>query len=233
VWHRRIGIVGGIFFVFLALSGVALNHADPLGLAKVKLRSSWLLAWYGMERKPELLGNPVAGKWVVWDGVRVYWRQKPLLELDAFLGAVAWQSGLAVADASALTLISADGEVVDRLDETELPGPIQAIGRVASGATVLRVGGSLWQADTDFAGLRAITAGQVQWVRPSGAVPQAQARAIKARWQPKGVSLERVLLDLHSGRFLGRFGVWFVDALALLLTALACTGMYLWWRRRK
>lgn len=34
-----------------------------------------------------------------------------------------------------------------------------------------------------------------------------------------GVSLERVLLDLHSGRFFGSWGPYFVDALGLGLGA--------------
>ena len=38
------------------------------------------------------------------------------------------------------------------------------------------------------------------------------------------ISMERWLLDAHSGRLFGRWGVWIVDALALLLCVLVFSG---------
>ena len=46
-----------------------------------------------------------------------------------------------------------------------------------------------------------------------------------------GLPLERVLLDLHSGRIFGEAGVWLVDAAALLFLLLAGSGLWLWGRR--
>jgi uncharacterized iron-regulated membrane protein len=43
-----------------------------------------------------------------------------------------------------------------------------------------------------------------------------------------GLPLERVILDLHSGRIVGDWGVYVVDGAALLFLALVITGM---WRR--
>ena len=40
------------------------------------------------------------------------------------------------------------------------------------------------------------------------------------------------MLDLHSGRILGSWGVYLVDAAAILFMLLAITGVWLWGKRR-
>ncbi len=48
------------------------------------------------------------------------------------------------------------------------------------------------------------------------------------RW----LSAERILLDVHSGRILGRYGPWLMDGAAILLLILAATGLIGWFRGR-
>ena len=45
--------------------------------------------------------------------------------------------------------------------------------------------------------------------------------------------IERLLLDLHSGRFFGRFGPWVMDAAAVLIVLLGVSGTWIWLRRRR
>ena len=47
-----------------------------------------------------------------------------------------------------------------------------------------------------------------------------------------GLPVERVLLDLHSGRIFGKPGVYVVDAAAILFLVLAASGVWLWGKRR-
>jgi len=44
--------------------------------------------------------------------------------------------------------------------------------------------------------------------------------------------MERIMLDLHSGRILGRAGVYIMDAAAIGFLVLAASGVWLWVRRR-
>ena len=53
------------------------------------------------------------------------------------------------------------------------------------------------------------------------------------KYRGQGLTLERVLLDLHSGRLFGTFGVYIVDAAALLFLILAFTGVWMWMSRLK
>lgn len=48
------------------------------------------------------------------------------------------------------------------------------------------------------------------------------------RW----LSLERILLDVHSGRIFGHYGPWLMDGAALMLLILAATGIIGWLRGR-
>jgi uncharacterized iron-regulated membrane protein len=55
---------------------------------------------------------------------------------------------------------------------------------------------------------------------------------LKKAYRGTGLPMERIMLDLHSGRILGRAGVYLVDAAAVLFLLLAMSGVWLWGRRR-
>lgn len=44
------------------------------------------------------------------------------------------------------------------------------------------------------------------------------------------MTLERLMLDIHSGRILGAWGVYLVDMMAALFAILALSGLIMWWR---
>ena len=50
-------------------------------------------------------------------------------------------------------------------------------------------------------------------------------------YRGSGLSLERVILDLHSGRIVGQWGVYVVDGAALLFLALVITGLWMWMKQ--
>jgi hypothetical protein len=47
-----------------------------------------------------------------------------------------------------------------------------------------------------------------------------------------GISVQRLLLDLHSGRFAGRYGPLAVDLLAVFLAVLSLSGAWLFLKPR-
>jgi hypothetical protein len=68
-------------------------------------------------------------------------------------------------------------------------------------------------------------------------IPDKLPRAIREQIPAvqQWLSWERLLLDIHSGRVLGRFGVLLVDSVGIVLGTLATSGTAMWWlhRRRK
>jgi hypothetical protein len=70
------------------------------------------------------------------------------------------------------------------------------------------------------------------WPLPSS-LPSTIVDELKQSSQLPGISLETVILDLHSGRFFGDLGVLFVDFMGLLTVFLAMTGTYVWLMKRR
>ena len=66
------------------------------------------------------------------------------------------------------------------------------------------------------------------------AAPLPKTLQQKLREQSAGpsISLETLILDLHSGRFFGQFGVLFIDLIGLLVCILSITGLIAWMKRR-
>jgi uncharacterized iron-regulated membrane protein len=48
----------------------------------------------------------------------------------------------------------------------------------------------------------------------------------------RGLTLERLILDLHSGRIFGAYGIYVMDAAAIVLLWLSGSGLWVWWRRQ-
>jgi uncharacterized iron-regulated membrane protein len=67
------------------------------------------------------------------------------------------------------------------------------------------------------------------WAKAS-APPEVLYAKLVETYRGKGLTLERVLLDLHSGRIAGRAGVITVDFVAILMILLAVSGIWMWIR---
>jgi len=70
------------------------------------------------------------------------------------------------------------------------------------------------------------------WSEP-GLLMDASRQRIYEHSRGKGLSWERVMLDLHSGRLFGTAGVWVVDVAAVLLLFLALSGFVLWYQHMR
>src|SRR5690349_2498017 len=50
-WHARIGFAALLFFLLIAVTGVALNHGSDLGLDSRQVHAAWLARWYGLRQE--------------------------------------------------------------------------------------------------------------------------------------------------------------------------------------
>ena len=229
-WHARIGIAAVVFFLFLAVTGVVLNHATELGLDKRYVHAAWLARWYGIA--PQAPSHAFRsgqhdlvaanGRWLL-DG-RISGEKFPqpvgLAELPGMV---------VVASSASLYVYGQDGVLVDRLEKTALPGiPVQAIG---SGARqlVLRTAAGIFET-TDTLSWHPTPRGAIAWSAP--AELSAAERERYAELLEPGVSVQRMLQDLHSGRFAGRYGPLVVDLLAVFLALLSLSGAWLFLKPR-
>jgi hypothetical protein len=229
-WHARIGFAAVVFFVFLAASGVVLNHATGLGLGSKYVHAAWLARWYGLApesprhafragRHDLVAAN---GRWLL-DG-RVSGERFPQP-----VGLVELPDMVVVASSTSLHVYGQDGALIDRLETSALPGaPVQAIGSGAQQLKLRTASGTF--ESRDALSWRPAPRETVVWSAP--AELSAAEREKYAQLLEPGISMERILLDLHSGRFAGRYGPLVVDALAVLLALLSLSGAWLFLKRK-
>lgn len=228
-WHRYAGLTAAAFVAVLVATGLALNHTEGLSLDQRRLGSEILLGWYGMDL-PDRLPSHVAGdRRVTWIAGTLYLDDTAIDgEYGRLTGAVATDAVIAVALAQGLVILTPDGRVVERVSAgSGIPARPGRIGLSEDGRVVIAAGDRRWVAGEALLTWESFEGRSVDWSRPSELPPKLRRRLARA-YRGQGLTLERVLLDVHSGRILGHWGVWLVDAAAVLFLFLAATGFYMW-----
>lgn len=230
-WHRRLGLTAALFVLLLAITGLALNHTDSLGLDERYVGAGWLIGWYGIDAPARAEGFRLDGRTVTQLGDRLYLDDRLVeQEAGALAGAVSTGGFIVVAVDGDLLVLTAVGDRVERLGrEDGIPAGIRAVGTDADGRLMVRTASGIYRADPELLSW-APAGGEPNAVRwPESAPPEpALLASLRQDYLSHILTLERVLLDLHSGRILGRYGPWLMDAAAVLLLVLAVTGVWLW-----
>jgi hypothetical protein len=233
IWHRYIGITAAVFVVVLTVTGLLLNHTDELKLDSSYIQSDLLLDWYGIDAPGELTSYTSGPVSVTAVNNQVFWGNEPLSHVSAPLtGLLLYGDLVVIAAGGGLSLYTAEGELIEKLEHVAgVPTGILAIGITAQGLLAVKTAQGIYLTDDSMLEWRRAARPEVLWseARP---VPPGLKAALQAAYRGSGLPVERVLLDLHSGRILGRGGVYLVDAAAILFLLLAMSGVWLWSRRR-
>ena len=231
-WHRRLGVFAAFFVLVLALSGILLNHTSELGLDRSFVNSFGLSRLYG-DHSAAMRGYQLGDHWLFQtaDG-RVYLDAREVAPCNGALVGAVLSNGLFIAACDEeLLLITESGQLLESVSaSTGLPAPLQGLGLVEN-TVVLRVSESWRLADLELMDFDEYAEGGalVQQVA-AGLLPETVRQQVPALGQ--WLTWERVLLDLHSGRVLGRAGVWLVDIIGVFLASLAMSGLAMWWLHR-
>ncbi len=227
-WHRRLGLVAGLFVVWLASSGIALNHSSELGLDHAVVSAPWLTHLYGLREAIPDRGFITNQHWLVGNDVQTVIDGRPIATaLPGPLGLVAANNLLFAANAGTLAVFDFQGRAVDTLRDSDLPIPV--IHRIGGGDGVVVISD---EQDHRFASRDGLT-----WVPFTGAVVWTASVKLPATVKASAASLlrprlpvERVLLDAHSGHILGRYGPILVDTVGVIFILIASSGLYMYIR---
>jgi hypothetical protein len=233
VWHRYLGLAAATFVVWLALSGLLLNHTDDLQLDARHISSPALLDWYGIHAPPGIRLFRTKTLTLAGMGGSLYVNQRLQPGVSGTLvGAVDFNGMVVVALTDRLLLLTPAGELIERLDDASgLPTGISAIGVHADRVLDVRTAHGDYRTDAGLLHWTPVVLRAVRWASP--ATPSATERAaLEQAWRGNGLTVEQVLLDLHSGRILGKGGPFLMDAATILFLLLAFSGVWLWGRRR-
>ena len=229
-WHGHAGVAATLFLIFLVITGIILNHEETFKLDKREISTGWLMRWYGIQAANPEMGYTMGDRYFSWEGEKWALGNKSLAgTAEHPVGAVAVNGMHFVATSSALYLFQADGQLVDKLEKQALPAyPVLALG-LADDRVVLQTPSGM-MASTDGLTWQKISA-PATWsvLQP---LPDNTKRQMTVLLAP-GLSLERILLDVHSGRIFGRYGPWVVDAAAIALLLLGISGVWIYVRSIK
>jgi hypothetical protein len=227
-------VLAAFFVLVLSATGIVLNHTAELGLDRRFIDWPWLSKAYG-DDSGNLPAFQLGEHWLTRAANgHVYFDAQDVAPCSGKLvGAVAAGDLLYAGCAEELLLITGRGELVESVNaSTGLPVPLQAVGLIDS-QVVVQAGGTWWLADLELMDFshRAPAAGAVIRQLVPDRLPDAMRAQIPVpdQW----LSWERLLLDLHSGRVVGRVGVLWVDAVGVLLAGLAVSGITMWWLHRR
>ena len=228
--HRFAGLLGLLLFAGIAVTGIALNHADRLGLPHSRVQNPWILKFYGIGTQRIERGFAVGPQWLSAVGNDLYLDDQPLSDATGLTAAVFSQGLIVIADDQGLALFLPDGQLVERLSE-DLPAALTALGTDRQGQLVARTPGGDWIADAELLTWRPYS-GETSWNREQPLPAQLAAR-LGAKYYGRGPNWERVILDLHSGRLFGRYGWLLSDLAAVLILVLGGSGLWSWNRQRR
>jgi len=233
LWHRWIGLLSAVFVILLALTGLALNHTEELALDSRYVQSSALLDWYGIRAPKEITAFSAGGVTIAAIGNRVYVDTEQAANIEPpLLGAVYFSDLLILATADKLLLLTREGELVEEMGAAAgIPAGIRAIGITSDERLVIGTANGFHLADSELLAWQAIARPGAHWSEPVIPDP-ALVTALQTSYRGNGLPVERVMLDLHSGRILGPWGVYLMDGAAIVFLLLAFSGIWLWGKRR-
>lgn len=233
--HRRAGVLSALFVILLSLTGLVLQHSARLALDQKFISSDTLLNWYGIEVPEAVAYFAIDSHSVTHIADRIYFDTNSLPGNFATpVGIVAIEFGYAVATTEGIVLLTGSGQVIEILTALhEVPAGILQIGIGPDARVYLRTPNGITRADFDepFFLFQDLPPSGIVWSLP-GEPGTAMLDSIRRDYAESLLSWERLLLDLHSGRLLGTWGVVLVDVMALLFIFMAITGLWIWTRRR-
>ena len=230
--HRSMGAIVAIFVLMLATTGILLNHTSDLDLDKQYLTSDWLLNHYGINNVDADTVYLLDRHTISQFGTQVFVDATPVTQSElAILGGIIIDDLMVLATEDALLLFTPEGEFIERMGESVgVPSMIQNIG-LFHGDPVVQTRNGMWRSDFMLDQWEQLSLNGVGWSEPQ-AMPTSVKDELSTFFRGKGVTIERVILDIHNGRILGQYGAWFADLVGGLLVLISLTGLWLWGRRR-
>lgn len=231
LWHRRFGLLLVIFIMLLAITGIMLNHTDGLKLNNTKINNSIILSLYEINPKEPSISYKTEQHILSQLDEQIYFDDKKLLNSKQQIRGVTNAGEIIILVLSRdVILLSRNAELIDRYplaQKTE----IEHVGMLNGKAIIKMMDQSMWQADEDIINWQAIDSIQMTWA-PQIQLDDVLKQNLLEQYRGEGLPLERIILDIHSGRIFGNVGVYVMDSVALLMIFLSLSGLWMWWQRR-
>jgi len=233
--HRWLGITSAVFLLSLSITGLALNHTESLKLDQIQIKNSFILNRYGMASGASIQAYRInqSDTLTHLDG-QLFYNAVPLTSGSQPLGIITSDPIAVIATDTQLIYLTADGELIETINSSQLPYSIlTAVGTTIDDRPVLISADGNWTPDADW--LQFAPFQGAYSVSPLNTIELSPAdrSALLESFQGGGVSLYRVLLDLHAGRLFGWGGRTAMDLSAVAIIILITSGIGGWLRKSR
>jgi len=232
LWHRRIGLAALVFTLILAVTGIMLNHTEALKLDKSMVQSSFILNWYDINPKGSPLNFNAGNHWISqWNDQLFFNGHSLYTHKEKLLGVVKIDDIIAIALQNFVLLIDDKGEIIELLP-TGLSSAVKNISSLHHKILLLDTKNQGYISDADFT-LWHKTDKRVKNWSVAEKLSADKIERLQQAFRGQGLTVERVILDLHSGRFFNaRWGIYIMDASAIMMMLLSLSGLWIWWSRK-
>ncbi len=230
--HRLLGLFLIAFILLLSTTGIALNHTDALGLARLPAPDFIAARYYADISNIEVMGFKIKQQYFYALGGQLYINQLSVASCDVLQGAVAMQDQWAALCDGDLLFISPQLEFIERvglaygLPDLTLGShalPESMLGVVLDkdklGLLILKTS----RGNVSFDPLQLVTNDYTESITYA-----APVRVPDKYLLTETISWQQFILDLHSGIFVGNIGKWWMDLVAILLMLMAFSGFFMW-----
>lgn len=228
-WHRKLGITSALFLIFLSLSGIALNHTKTLSLGKSLINSQWMHDHYGIKAPEDI--RYFENKKLSITNNYVWLENKLLTETnEPIISAAKFEKFWLILTSTQLVIFNSAGNLVDKLDTTlGLPENINKLG-FSKQNIVVETPNGLYISDENLIDWQAFTQNDnITWFQQDE-ITANEINKASQRYRSQFLTLERIILDAHSGRIFGDIGVFIVDIIGFIIILLSISGIYIWLR---
>lgn len=223
-----------IFIVILCVTGFLLLHTEELRIQERLVSNESLLDLYNIQPESPPRTYYAGKKWVAQIDDQVYFELTILSPNHEILKGATMAMGIYVlAYENSIDLLTGNGELIERLTELHgVPKGIENIGGTSGDEVYLKTDKGYFISNQDLAVWEDAAQSDVTWSTQEKA-PRSYTDQLLELYRGKGLPLERVITDLHSGRIFGKFGVWIVDISVFIFLVLSFTGWWSWYKRRE
>ncbi len=237
LWHRRIGLIALLLVIILAITGIMLNHTEKFKLDETYINNAWLLNWYGIKPEDEPVSFQVTnctGSHIIsaWNE-QLFFNDTPITRLEQEIhGAIGAEQFIVVALDNEIILLSYEGELIERVNTSISFSNIKRLGIKYKRPVIETSEPLYYMADEHILDWDVIMNEDIVW-KEQYSLNDEEYEKLLVAYRGNGLKLERVVLDLHSGRIFGSYGIYLMDAAAIALLWLSLSGLWVWNSRRR
>ncbi|MCF8474175.1 MAG: PepSY domain-containing protein [Emcibacter sp.] len=225
-WHRWVGYSSLLLIFILSITGLILNRTEMFNLNQITIKNGIISALYGISPKENPHHFKEANIWVSWLEGRLYLNGIMIdKNTSRPVGITILNDLVIVGEKDSLSLFLNDGSLVEKIDKASLPDSIVAIGKTTDNMIWIHTAQGNFISDDNFLIWKKTSKKFEIPSPPPQFAPKEITEKILSDFQGKGISLYRLILDLHSGHIFGSFGSYIMDLAAISLIVLGITGL--------